>query len=170
MEGPTVQGGLVALVTQVGGLAPAWADDAGRLIISSVITLGLMALITIYILTVPRSDKPTTWAQNMAGAVLVFGIFLLAYGVVPSEWIIFANAYLRWDEASVLLETYPITVTKHVARDLVAVLIYLFFLVANVGMFVMWQNRKIAEKKEEPQAEEAPSGTSPYGRPVTKKA
>lgn len=167
-----MQGGLVALVTHVGGLTPPWLDDAGRLLIATTITLGLMVGLTGYILTVPRSDKPTTWAQNMAGAVLVFALFLLAYGVVPSEWIIFANAYLRWDEANVLLETYPITMTKAVARDIVAVGIYVFFLVANVVMFVMWQNRKTAEEKggdSSDEAASATSATSAYGRPVTKK-
>lgn len=167
-----MHGGLGALTTTVGGIAPAWLDDAGRLLIATVITLGLMVLFMGYILMVPRSDTPTTWAQNMVLAVVVFAMFLLAYGVVPSEWIIFANAYLRWDEANVLLETYPITVTKNVARDLVVVLIYLFFLAANMVMFVMWQKRPTAEEAaaEAGDAEGGGSGTSAFGRPFAKKA
>jgi len=163
---------LGAFTTTVGGIAPGWLDDAGRLLIATVVTLGLMALFTAYILMVPRSDKPTTWAQNMALAVVVFAMFLLAYGVVPSEWIIFANAYLRWDEANVLIETYPITVTKNVARDLVVVGIYLFFLTANVAMFVMWQKRPTAEEAaaDAGEGEEGASATSAFGRPVAKKA
>ncbi len=158
--------------TQMGVIAP-WLDDAGRLIIASVATLGLLAIIFGYLLVVPKSPEPATWAQSMAGAVLVFALMLLGYGVIPSEWIIFANSHLRWDEGQNIFNqnsVIPFEVSKAVARDLVAVGIYAFFVVVNGVMFVMWQKRKTSEQREKEAATAEPTGTSAFGRPMTKRA
>lgn len=158
--------------TQVGAIAP-WLDDAGRLLIASVATLVLLAIIFGYLVLVPKSPEPATWAQSMAGAVLVFALMLLGYGVIPSEWIIFANSYLRWDEAQNIFNqssVIPFDVSRAVARDLVAVGIYAFFVAVNGVMFVMWQKRKTTEERAKAAATAEPTGTSAFGRPMTKKA
>lgn len=150
-----------------------WLGPAGRLLQAIALTFVLLAAATVYLVVVPKSPRPATWAQAMAGAVFVFALFILGYGVIPSEWIIFANAYLQWDETQFILNQnsiVPFDITRNVARDVVAVLIYVFFLGTNLALWSLWQKRKTAdERAAEAPAEEA-AGTSPYGRPVTRKA
>jgi riboflavin transporter FmnP len=150
-----------------------WLGPAGRMLIAIALTFGLLAVVTIYLVAVPKSSQPATWAQSMAGAVLVFALFILGYGVIPSEWIIFANAYLQWDNAHFIIEQneiLPFDITQNVARDLVAVLIYVFFLGTTLTLWSLWQKRKTAEERAEASAAAESSGTSAYGRPVTRKA
>ncbi len=150
-----------------------WLGPAGRLLIALALTFGLLAVVTVYLLAVPKSPQPATWAQSMAGAVLVFALFILAYGVIPSEWIIFANAYLQWDETNFILHQnsiLPFDLTQNVARDAVATLIYVFFLATNIALWSLWQKRKTAEERGGEAVATEPAGTSPYGRPVTRKA
>ena len=68
---------------------------AGRLIWSSLFLLIGTALI-VWQMRKPKSDQPSTWAMAMAGSVYVFGLFLLAYAVVPHEIISFCDGYLKW--------------------------------------------------------------------------
>ena len=39
----------------------------------------------------PKPDRPSTWSERIAGAVGVFALMTLAYGVVPHEWITFSD-------------------------------------------------------------------------------
>ena len=73
-------------------LLPDWHffRPAGRLIWFSVILI-IMMIPVIVALRRPKSDKPTTWAQAMAGAVYVFALFLLAYAIIPHEFITFCR-------------------------------------------------------------------------------
>jgi hypothetical protein len=115
----------------------------------------------------PKSDKPATWAQSMAGALGVFGLFLLGYGQVPHEWLTWADSSLGLREDKTLIDTYPIQISGRALRDSVAVVIYLVFLGVNIAGWVMWQKRGTAKPKAAPTP--APAGTSAFSRPVTKK-
>ena len=109
-----------------------------------------------------------TWGEAMVGAAFVFFIMFMAYGVVPHQWLTYADNELNWRADKLLLgpgevvAKLPFTVTYRVLRDLIVVAIYGVLLGIHVGMFVWWQKRGQAKPKEIP--------TSPYGRPLVKKA
>ena len=118
----------------------------------------------------PKSELPPTWAQSMLGAAAVFGLFLLIYGVVPHEWLTWADSKLNLREDKILLSTTPIKFSGRALRDIVATVIYIVFLGMNTWMWIAWQKRGTAKPK--PAAAAAtpePAGTSAFSRPVTKK-
>jgi len=118
----------------------------------------------------PKSELPPTWAQSMLGATAVFGLFLLIYGVVPHEWLTWADSKLGLREDKILLDTRPIKFSGRALRDMVATFLYIFFLGVNTWMWMAWQKRGTAKPK--PAAAAAtpePAGTSAFSRPVTKK-
>jgi hypothetical protein len=160
-------------------LLPDWHffRPAGRLIWFSIITI-IMMIPVIVMLRRPKSDQPTTWAQAMAGSVYVFALLLLAYAVIPHEWITFADNYLQWGKDKyVILSTteipflsgvnWPFSIDMQAVRDIVAVGIYLVFFAINIALFVLWQDRKPASEV----AEEKPVvvGRSRFGRPLKAK-
>jgi hypothetical protein len=114
----------------------------------------------------PRpQDRQATWAESMAGAVGVFFLLTLAYGVIPHEWITFSDKYLNWTPDKFLLETYLIKPNYQQVRDFIVVLIYGVFVGANLRLWVMWQQRLVP--KPEPATEEGKVlRTSRFGRPV----
>ena len=114
---------------------------------------------------------PLSWGEAIAAATFAFALMFWAYGVVPHQWLQWANNELRWTPAKKVfgpgdvIKTYVrFSIDYEKLRDLVVVAIYGFFLTAHVAMWAMWQDRsKKAEAKK--QRELAPST---YGRPLVK--
>jgi hypothetical protein len=142
------------------------SQGAQRFTAVTIVTLIALG-IAFRLITRPKSDKPATWAQSMAGALGVFGLFLLGYGQVPHEWLTWADSSLGLREDKTLIDTYPIQISGRALRDTVAVMIYLAFLGVNIAGWVLWQKRGTAKPKPAPAS--APAGTSAFSRPVTKK-
>jgi hypothetical protein len=162
-------------------LLPDWhfLRPAGRLIWFSVILIIMMIPIIIG-LRKPKSDKPTTWAQAMVGAVYVFALFLLVYAIIPHEFITFADKYLLWGKDKYVVKSttaipglssfnWPISIDMQAVRDVVVVGIYIFFFAANIALFVMWQNRKVKTPDDE-EEKTVVVGRSRFGRPLKAKA
>src|SRR5438067_13102159 len=117
---------------------------------------------------------PLTWGEAMFAAGLSFALMFWAYGVVPHQWLQWANNELRWTPTKKLLTVGqfellnaplpPFTIDYEKVRDLVVVIIYGFFLTAHVAMWSLWQDRnKRAEKRAQRELE-----PSTYGRPLVK--
>jgi hypothetical protein len=118
----------------------------------------------------PKSELPPTWAQSMLGALGVFALILLVYGVVPHEWLTWADSKLGLREDKILLKTRPIKVSGRALRDSVAASLYIIFLGIQTWMWIAWQKRGTAKPKAAPAAATPePAGTSAFSRPVTKK-
>jgi FtsH-binding integral membrane protein len=153
-----------------------WMRPAGRLIWS--VTLFVIGLIVVLVLMRrAKPDRPSTWSECMAGAVGVFGLMALGYGVIPHEWITFSDKYLQWDTTKFLFRSHqdvfglgivnwPFNFDMHNIRDIIVVLIYGIVLVLNVGLFVAWQKRGSAA---ETPAEES-TKKSRFGRPLRRRA
>lgn len=144
-----------------------WLPAAGRLVWASLIALIGLG-VAFALIKRPKSDKPATWAQCMGGAVAVMALMFLCYAVIPSEWIIFANARLDWSTDRFFIQTYPIKVPMSAIRDIVATGIYLFFFGLNLLMWSLWQQRKPASEVEaaEPTTDTGPTRRSRFGRPL----
>ena len=148
-----------------------WMRPAGRLLWSvALLVIGLVVVAVL--LHRPRPDRPATWSECMAGAVGVFALMTLAYGVIPSEWITFSDKWLQWDTTKFLFRShqgipgttleFPIDFTMQNIRDIVVVLIYLVLFGLNLRLFVLWQKRGTASAP--PSTE--PVRTSRFGRPL----
>jgi hypothetical protein len=172
------------LPTTVFGLHVPWLRKAARLLYAIVLfTIGLVAA-AIVIRRPKRTAEPATWAATMVGALFVWFMFALGYGVIPHEWLTFGNSYLNFDASSFLVHKnaiIPFDITRDKVVDAGAALIYVVVLVINVAFFAAWQKRKVAEPAADgAAAEETPitggtmfsrlrrsKRTSAYGRPVT---
>ncbi len=112
-----------------------------------------------------------TWGEAMLAATLVFFLLFWIYGVVPHQWLVYADSELGWRRDR-LVEGYhignqgiiswalPFDLPYLVIRDVVAVLIYVLGLAGNIAAWVVWQNRGktaavVVEKSE-------------YGRPIVR--
>jgi hypothetical protein len=117
---------------------------------------------------------PLTWGEALFAATFSFALMFWAYGVVPHQWLQWANNELGWTPTKKLLtvgqfEIFnapmpPFTIDFEKVRDIVVVAIYGFFLTAHVALFSLWQDRgKRAEKRAQRELE-----PSTYGRPLVK--
>jgi preprotein translocase subunit SecG len=149
-------------------------QPAGRLIWS--IGLFVVGLIVFFVLLRrPKPDRPSTWAECIAGAVGVFAMMTLAYAVIPHEWITFSDKYLQWDTTVFVFRSnqkmlffpwnWPFNFDKHNIRDIIVVIIYGVAIGLNIGLSVLWQKRG----QEKPEAEEATPKKSRFGRPLRRR-
>ncbi len=124
---------------------------------------------------------PLTWGEAMVGAVYVFFLLFWIYGVVPHQFLTWADNELRWRPDKILLQPrtntascewvwgtskgcikwpLPITVSWKTLRDLIAGAIYMVELVGMGLVWVKWQNRgKSAPAEVE---------KSDFGRPLVR--
>jgi hypothetical protein len=122
---------------------------------------------------------PVTWGEALVGALFVFGLMLLAYGVVPNEWLKWADNLLLWRSDRILLAVSAkgikfgksaahfggagrIRVSYQSLRDIVVTVIYGVFLGAHVTLWSAWQKR--GQPKKGVEIEPA----SAYGRPLVR--
>ncbi len=99
-------------------------------------------------------------------------MLFLAYGVVPHQWLTHADSELLWRPDQILtgpkvgdkgiLSYLPFQMTYQTVRDIVVVLIYVFFLGCSSSCGTAGRSR--GKKKAVP---ELPA--SSYGRPLVKK-
>lgn len=123
---------------------------------------------------------PVTWGEAIVGSTFVFALMIVAYGVVPHQWLDYADNELLWRPDRILLGvssagvvfgtdasnmggTGRILVSYQALADTVAALLYGIFLVAHVWLWAVWQRRG----KKTPALEPV---TSRFGRPVVRKA
>ena len=145
------------------------SQEPGRFFISLLLCVISFAVF-MWLVRRPKSELPPTWAQSMFGAAAVFALFLLIYGVVPHEWLTWADSGLNLREDRILIDTWAIDFSGRALRDIVATFFYIFFLGVNTWMWIAWQKRGTAKPKPaKAAATPEPAGTSAFSRPVTKK-
>jgi hypothetical protein len=121
----------------------------------------------------PRGT-PFSWGEAMLGSVYSFGVMFLAFGVVPHQWIDHADKDLGWDRTRIIYGPggflkpqtaggwNPITLQYQAVRDIIVVVIHVYFFGLLIFMWNWWQKRGASAPKE--------LETSTYGRPLVKKA
>jgi hypothetical protein len=152
-----------------------WMQPAGRLIWSLIATAVGFAIL-FALMRRPKSPRPATWAECMAGAVGAFALFFLCYAIIPHEWLTFADGYLNWSTDKFVVKhnqfatnVPPIDFPYSALKDMIAAGIYLVFFGFNLFLFVKWQDRPTAEEAAGEGAETVVR-TSRFGRPVKAKA
>ena len=131
---------------------------------------------------------PLTWGEAFIAAVWVFTLLFLLYGVVPHQFLAWADNELEWRSDKIGIPLGPLggvlngklgvtdgllfpkgiplpngyfIVTAQVLRDIIAAGIYIVFLVVQFWMWLWWQKR---DQKKPDQGEL----TSAYGRPLVR--
>jgi len=119
---------------------------------------------------------PLSWGEAMFAATYVFFVMFWVYGVVPHQFLTWADNELKWRSDAYLLgpsststlpvlQNLPMNVSKQTVRDLIAVVIYGAYLVGHVALFAVWQGRGDKAAKKQKAIEEA---TTTYGRPLVR--
>ena len=118
--------------------------------------------------------KSMTWGEANLAAVYAFGTMFLAFGVVPHQWIDHADKDLEWSRTKIIFGPggilkpesaggwNPITLQYEAVRDIVVVLIHVYFFGLLIFMWLWWQRRGQQPVKE--------LETSTYGRPLVRRA
>lgn len=119
---------------------------------------------------------PLTWGEATVAATFVFALMIVAYGVIPHQWLDYADNELLWrpdrillgvssagvvvgDAARSMAGSGRILVSYQALADTVASLLYGIFLGANIWLWAVWQKRGKGKPAIEPT-------TSRFGRPV----
>jgi hypothetical protein len=132
--------------------------------------IGLILSIGVVVLVARRRPVGTllTWGEAMVAAVFVFAVMFIAYGILPHQWLNYADNELKWRSDKFLkgpadiVTHLPFKVTKEKIRDLIAVGIYVVGLGVHIYLWSYWQNRGKTRPKALP--------TSAFGRPLLKPA
>jgi hypothetical protein len=118
--------------------------------------------------------KPVSWGEAMLASVYAFAVMFIAFGVVPHQYIDYADKELGWNKSNIvygpfdLLKpqvfggSFPFTISYEAIRDIVVILIHLWFFALLIFLWSKWQRR--GEVK--PAAEVA---TSSFGRPLVRR-
>lgn len=164
----------VAITREDNGQSAPFMNTA--FVISWLISIALTAAILEYARRRP-ADAPLSWGEANLGATFVFFLLFWVYGVVPHQWLIYADNELSWridkllvgptglgftDGEGLVSFLLPFDITYLVIRDIIAVTIYGAALAGNIAMWNIWQNRgKLAPTEVE---------QSTYGRPLVRES
>lgn len=133
-----------------------------------------MALVAIPYAKRRPANKPCSWGEAMLGATYVFAVMFIAFGVVPHQWIDHADKDLGWTKTKILYGPwdifkpqaeggwFPMTLQYEAIRDVVVVLIHVWYFALTIYLWKVWQARGKSKSTE--------VATSSYGRPLVKKA
>jgi len=108
---------------------------------------------------------PFTWGEAFLAATFVFGLMLLAYGVVPDQWLRWADNRLVWRSDKLLLAVSSKGVKFGDAAKTFGgtgrILIYIVMLGVQIALWAMWQKRGQVKSTE--------VATSDFGRPLVRR-
>jgi Ca2+/H+ antiporter len=147
--------------------------------IASIVILALGVGICLFVGSRRPIGTPVTWGEAMVAGTFVFALMLVAYGVVPHQWLTYADNALLWradkllvgvssagvawgDKAKSLGGAGRIQVNYQALRDIVAATLYIVFLGGQMYLWSIWQKRG----RKTPELDT----TSRFGRPVIRKA
>ena len=152
------------------------------LVTSLIITVGMAQAIFFYAARRPEGT-PYTWGEAMAGAVYVFFLVFLIFGVVPHQWLTLAEN--EWSFRADRIFTagglvtpisqggwFPFDITFRVLSDSIAAVIYILGLAGMMYQWKYWQERSKRGTGMRFWAKALPAGdvsTSTYGRPLVKR-
>jgi hypothetical protein len=139
----------------------------------------LIAATLLTLIAIPYGDRrprgtPFSWGEAMLGSVYAFGVMFLAFGIVPHQWIDHADKELGWDRTNIIYGPggilkpeslggwNPITLQYESIRDIVVVLIHVYFFGLLLFIWSWWQKRGASDATAEIE-------TSTYGRPLVRK-
>ena len=163
----------------MGVTGPKWLNVA---LVVSILMLVVGIAICIAVGRRRPVGTPVTWGEAFVAATFVFALMLLAYGVIPHQWLEFSDSELLWRSDKLLLAvssdgitwgqeaktaggTGRIIINYQAVRDIIAAGFYIVFLGLQIALWSKWQTRdRVTEDSS------AGEVTSRFGRPILKKA
>jgi hypothetical protein len=138
----------------------------GYLIVLGATTMALVGATFLWVL-----NQKMTWARATAAALIAWLALVFFFGMVPSEWLNYAQTDLDWSSQRVALAIPPFLVLGNtvelswaVVKDSISMGYHIVML--GVAAVLALQIQKIKEGRP---ASAAPvEKTSPYGRPLVK--
>ena len=147
--------------------------------VSGLVVLALGIAAAMYVGHRRPIGTPLTWGEACLAATFGFGLMILAYGIIPHQWLNYADNELLWrpdrilvgistsgikfgDAAKAIGGSGRILVSYQALRDIIAAVIYIVFLSGQVVLWSIWQKRGRSKGALEP--------TSRFGRPVIRRA
>ena len=146
--------------------------------LASLIITGIMCWVILLVAKRRAPGTPMTWGEGFLAGTFMFALMLMLYGVVPNQWLLWADNELGWRSDSIGVPTpfarlWPegltffgrgrITITAQVVRDIIAAGLYIVFFAGQLAGWLWWQKRG---KRTAP----APAiETSAFGRPLVRK-
>ena len=118
---------------------------------------------------------PTSWGEAMLASVYVFGLMFVAFGIVPDKFIAHADAELGWTKNLIIYGpgdifkpqalggNFPFTMSYEAVRDIVVVVIHVWYFGLLIFLWSVWQKRGDGTPSKE-------LATSSFGRPLVKKS
>lgn len=119
-------------------------------------------------------DRPASWGEAMLGSTYAFLAMFIAFGVVPHQYVDYADKELGWSKTYIIYGPFdilkpqalggpfPFTMSYEAIRDIAVIIIHAYYFGLIIYLWAMWQKRGT----EKPSTELA---TSTYGRPLVKK-
>ncbi len=107
---------------------------------------------------------PLSWGEAMAAGLVAMFLFLWWYGVIPHQWLTYAEGELSWRPDNLIVEptgNQPLTISYKTLADLIAVAIYGLGLTLHITVWAVWNDRGKVKPVEAP--------ASRYGRPLVRK-
>ena len=150
-----------------------WPGVNQAFLFSLVFTTGL-SLVIIPIGKRRKFDRKATWGEAMIGSAYVFAVLFLAFGVVPHQFIDHADKELGWRKDKLVYGpfdilksdtvggSFPITISYEAIRDIMVVVIHVFYIGLMIYLFSWWQKRG--------EVKTTAVVSSSYGRPLVKKS
>jgi hypothetical protein len=138
----------------------------GYLIVLGATTMGLVGATLLWVL-----NQKMTWARATVAALIAWLALVFFFGMVPSEWLNYAQTDLDWSSQRVAVAIPPflilgntVEISWAVVKDSISMGYHIVMLV--VAAVLALQIQKIKEGRP---ARAAPvEKTSPYGRPLVK--
>jgi hypothetical protein len=143
-----------------------WWKAAGYLIVGGATTFALIGATFLWVL-----NRPPTWARATVAAMITWVALVFFLGMVPSEWLNFAQTDLEWSSQSVALVIPPILVLGNeveisyaVIKDAISGGYHIVML--GLGAVLALQIQKM--KQGRPARAQEKNLVSPYGRPLVR--
>ena len=145
-------------------------------LITSILASVLMTVGVLWYAKRRPVGTPVTWGEAMVGAVYVFFLAFLAYGVVPHQWLTLAENELGWRADRIVIGPgeifkpksqgggFPFDITYRTVSDSIAGAFYWCSSAVRSWLWLAWQNRGDKASK----AASMTSPRAPIGRPLVK--
>ncbi|MGH9157715.1 MAG: hypothetical protein ACRD1K_18205 [Acidimicrobiales bacterium] len=145
----------------------------------SVIITGIMCAVILVVAKRRPPGTPMTWGEAFLAATFMFALMLMLYGIVPNQWLLWADTELGWRSDSFGIPTPfgrlfvegitfggrgRVLISAQVIRDIIVTGIYIVAFVGQLAGWLWWQ------KRGRRTAAVAKVETSAFGRPLVKKA
>lgn len=136
--------------------------------------IGLLGVGAVMIVGKRRKvGTPLSWGEAMAAATYAFFMFFWWYGVIPNQWLAWADNELNMRKDKFVAQSgqalfgqewlswWPLDIPQEAVRDIIVLGVYGLGIGIHVFMWAWWQDRA----KERPAIVPA----SRYGRPLVRK-